>query len=365
MGERRYSIFTGSGSSLPERRVENQDFIGNEFFLDYGVPVDPADNPRVLAKFREITEISERRYATDDLVASDLGAEAAEAALADSGTDPETLDYIIVAHNFGDVRADNLRLDFCPTLAARIKERLRIRNPRCVAYDLPFGCPGWLQAVIQADYFIRSGDAERALVVGAETLSRVSDPHDRDSMIYADGAGAAVMEAAETEEPVGILSHATRSDTLEHARLLRMGPSYDPQYPVDRLFLKMYGRKLYEYAVQTVPVVVRDSLDRAGLNLTDVAKVLLHQANAKMDHAILKRLFRLYQVDEIPTRIMPMTISWLGNSSVATLPTLFDLMRRGRLDGQEFCPGDVVLFASVGAGMNINSLVYRDPRPTT
>lgn len=206
-----------------------------------------------------------------------------------------------------------------------------------------------------------SGDARHALIVGAETLSRVSDPHDRDSMIYADGAGAAVLEAAEAEEPVGILSHATRSDTLEHARLLWMGPSYDPQHPDDRLFLKMYGRKLYEYAVQTVPGVVRDSLSRARLTLTDVDKVLLHQANAKMDHSILHRLFRLYGLPEIPTHIMPMTISWLSNSSVATLPTLFDLMRRGRLDGHEFCSGDVVVFASVGAGMNINSLVYRYP----
>ncbi len=361
MGARRYSVFTGSGSCVPTRKIENQNFIGNEFFLDYGQPLDPADNPRVVAKLRDITEISERRYASDDLVASDLGAEAADLALADADTDPESLDYIIVAHNFGDVRADRLRLDLCPTLAARIKERLRIKNPSCVAYDLPFGCPGWLQAVIHADYFLRSGDAKRALIIGAETLSRVSDPHDRDSMIYADGAGAAVLEVAEVQEPVGILSHATRSDTLDHARLLWMGPSYDPGHPGDRLFLKMYGRKLYEYAVQTVPGVVQDSLNRAGLDLNDVAKVLLHQANAKMDHAILKRLFRLYGMSQIPAQIMPMTISWLGNSSVATLPTLFDLMRRGHLDDQGFSPGDVLVFASVGAGMNINSLIYRYP----
>lgn len=358
---RRYSVFTGTGSLLPPRRVKNEEFIEHEFFLDYGEPLDPADNDRVVAKFRDITEISERRYATDDLVASDLGADAAALALSDADTDPETLDYVIFAHNFGDVRADRLRLDFCPTLAARIKERLRIQNPFCVAYDLPFGCPGWLQGVIQADYFLRSGDATRALIVGAETLSRVSDPHDRDSMIYADGAGAAVLEAVEGEEPVGILSHVTRSDTLEHSRLLWMGPSYDPGHPDDRLFLKMYGRKLYEYALHTVPGVVRDSLNRAGLTLTDVAKVLLHQANAKMDHAILKRLFRLYEVEEIPAGIMPMTISWLGNSSVATLPTLFDLMRRDALGGQNLCSGDTVVFASVGAGMNINSLVYRYP----
>ena len=361
MDPKRRSVFTGCGSYLPTRTVENRDFLGNRFFLDYGQPLDPGENPRIVSKLREITEISERRWVEDDLVASDMGALAAERALEDAGTDPETLDYVVVAHNFGDVRSDNLRLDFCPTLAARIKEKLRIRNPSCVAYDLPFGCPGWLQAVIHADYFLRSGDSSRALIVGTETLSRVSDPHDRDSMIYADGAGAVVMEATETEGSAGILSHATRSDTVEHARLLWMGPSYDPAYPENRLFLKMYGRKLYQYAVQTVPGVVKESLDRAGLTLTDVAKVLLHQANEKMDQAILDRLFRLYGVAEIPHRIMPMTISWLGNSSVATLPTLFDLMRRGEMEEQGLHPGDVVVFASVGAGMNINSLVYRNP----
>jgi 3-oxoacyl-[acyl-carrier-protein] synthase-3 len=361
MSTRPFAVFTGSGSALPTRCVENPEFVEHRFFLDYGKPLDPAENPRVVEKLQNITGISERRYAADDVVASDLGAEAAAKALADAATDPESLDYIVVAHNFGDVRPGHVRLDLVPTLAARIKEKLRIRNPWCVAYDLPFGCPGWLQGVVQANYFLRSGEARRALVIGTETLSRVSDPHDRDSMIYADGAGAAVLEAVEGPEPVGILSHATRSDTLEHARLLTMGPSYDPADPPDKLFLKMQGRKLYEYAVQHVPGVVQESLKRARLTLTDVAKVLLHQANDKMDQSILQRLFRLYGVDDIPAGIMPMTISWLGNSSVATLPTLFDFMRRGSMDGQAFSPGDVVVFASVGAGMNINSLVYRHP----
>jgi len=364
MGTRRSSVITGSGSYLPTRIVQNQDFLANDFFMDYGVPIDPDDNSRIVDKLQEITGISERRYATDDLVASDMGALAGEAALVDADLDPETLDYILVAHNFGDVDARNRRLDFCPTLAARVKERLRIRNPSCVAFDLPFGCPGWLQGVIHADYFLRSGDASSALVIGTETLSRVCDPHDRDSMIYADGAGAVVMQARDpdqTDQDVGILSHATRSDTLEHARLLWMGPSYDPGHERDSLFLKMYGRKLYQYAVQTVPGVVKESLDRASLTLTDVTKVLLHQANAKMDEAILHRLFKLYGVVDVPRRIMPMTISWLGNSSVATLPTLWDLMRRGKMKGQRIEAGDLAIFASVGAGMNINSVVYRCP----
>ena len=238
---------------------------------------------------------------------------------------------------------------------------IRIANPACVAYDLPFGCPGWLQAVIQSDYFLRSGDAKRALVIGAETLSRVCDPCDRDSMIYADGAGAVVLEAQTHREPVGILAHAVRSDTLEHAGLLRMDRSFDREAEGAPLTLKMKGRTLYEYALATVPGVVQQSLERAGLTLAQVDKVLIHQANGKMDEAILKRLFKRFGVAEVPAGIMPMTVSWLGNSSVATVPTLLDLIVKGKLDGHSLASGDHVVFASVGAGMNINAMVYRWP----
>jgi 3-oxoacyl-[acyl-carrier-protein] synthase-3 len=121
----------------------------------------------------------------------------------------------------------------------------------------------------------------------------------------------------------------------------------------------MHGHEIYKYSVRTVPKVVKKSLDEAGFTLTDVKKVLLHQANQKMDEAILERLFKLYNIKNIPDNIMPMTISWLGNSSVATLPTMFDLLQRGKLDNHILHSGDIVVFASVGAGMNINSMVYR------
>jgi len=244
-------------------------------------------------------------------------------------------------------------------MAARVKRALGIANPSCVAYDLPFGCPGWLQAVIQVDYYLKSGDARRALVIGAETLSRVSDPHDRNSLIYSDGAGAAVLEARKGPERVGILAHAARSDALEHSRLMWMGKSFDPGYEDERLFLKMHGRQLYEYAVTTMPGLIAQSLEKAGVRLGDVSKVLIHQANSKMDEAILKRLFKAHGTGDIPEGIMPMTIARLGNSSVATIPTLLDLIRRGELDGHHLRRGDIVVFASVGAGMNINSVVYR------
>ena len=355
------SVITGTGSCIPSRKVPNQAFLDRTFFEDYHHPYPAGDTARIIAKFQEITDIAERRYAPDNQVASDLAVEAGRQAIDSAKIDPETLDYLIVAHNFGDVRVGTRSPDQVPTLAARVKSKLRIANPFCVAYDLPFGCPGWLQAVIQSDYYLRSGDAKRALVIGAETLSRMYDPCDRDGLIYADGAGAVVLEAQAHPEPVGILSHAVRSDTLDHVGLLRMGPSYDPGADEGELFIKMQGRKLYEYAIATVPGLVRLSLEKAGLSLEQVDKVLIHQANGKMDEAILKRLFRLYGISEIPAGVMPMTVSWLGNSSVATVPTLLDLVVKGKLEGHSLKGGDLVVFASVGAGMHINAMVYRCP----
>jgi len=359
MQDRFYTVITGTGSYIPSRLVDNNHFMTSTFFHDTGEPFDPGQNGTTTQKFKEITDIAERRWVEDDQVASDIGFEAGRAAIEAAAIDPESLDYLIVAHNFGDVAAGNRRSDFVPSLAARVKQKLAIANPSCIAYDLPFGCPGWVQALIQSDYFLRSGDAARALIIGTETLSRVSDPHDRDSMIYADGAGAAVLEARKSSRGVGVLAHSARSDTLVHAKLLWMGASYNPSFEGNDLFLKMNGRKLYEYALKTVPGVVKDCLDKAGLDLAEVAKVLLHQANGKMDEAIIQRLFRMYGVRQVPAGVLPMTITTLGNSSVATVPTMLDLILRGKLNGHQLAGDDIVVFASVGAGMNINAVAYR------
>ena len=348
------SIITGTGSYIPTVKMPNKHFLAHDFYGADGIKLEKS-NDEIINKFQEITCIDERRYVPDELNASDIAFLCAKMAL--DGTDKEDLDYIIVAQNFGDVKAGNIRSDMVPTIAARVKHKLKIENPYTVAYDIPFGCPGWLHGMILADYYIKSGDAKRVLVVGVETLSRVSDPHDIDSMIYGDGAGAALVEA--TDQDVGILSHVTRSDTFKDAYLLGVGKSYNPNHNGDELFIKMQGHEIYRYALRKVPEVVKRSLDKAGFTLTDVKKVLIHQANQKMDEAILKRLFKLYKEKNIPEHIMPMTISWLGNSSVATLPTLFDLLQRGKLNNHKLHPGDIVVFASVGAGMNTNSMVYR------
>ncbi|MFA6571678.1 MAG: ketoacyl-ACP synthase III [Bacteroidota bacterium] len=359
-----HSIFTATGSYIPKKIVKNEEFLYRNFYNSNKEKI-LKPNQEIVAKFEEITGISERRYITDNLVTSDIAYLSALDALNSSGFDKESIDYIIVAHNFGDVKSDNRRSDFVPSLAARVKHRLGILNPKTVAYDIAFGCPGWLQAVIQADYYIKSGDAKRVLVIGAEALSRISDPNDIDSMIYSDGAGAVILEARESEEPVGILSHVSRSDTMEFSKLLWMDSSYNPEFSENDLFLKMLGHKLYKYALQTVPGAIKECLEKVKLTLEDIKKVLIHQANGKMDEEILNRIFNLYGVTEGLTEkvkaIMPMTISWLGNSSVATLPTLFDLMLKGKIENHIANSGDTFVFASVGAGMNVNCLVYKMP----
>lgn len=354
------SVIVGTGSHIPASVVPNDRFLRHEFLGPGGQKIDKT-NEEIVQQFESITGIRERRYVPEDLVTSDIATLAAREALDSAGIDGESLDSIIVAHNFGDVRAHSLRSDLVPAIAARVKARLRIRNPRAVAFDLIFGCPGWLQGVIQTDAMIRAGDIRMGMVIGAETLSRISDPHDRDSLIYADGAGAVVLEARHTSERVGILSHAARSDTLDHSGMLFMGHSYKDETFLEALFLKMEGRKLYKYALNTVAGSIKEALENAGVPLGEVRKVLIHQANGKMDEAILNALYELFGVAQPPPNVMPMTISWLGNSSVATVPTLLDLILKGKMDGHALAPGDTVVFASVGAGMNINAAVYRFP----
>lgn len=350
------SIIISTGCCIPSEIVPNSRFLENEFYGADGVRLEKP-NPDIIDTLHNITGIRERRYLDDGLTTTDIAYEAALQAL--EGFDRESLDYIIVAQNFGDVRADNRRTDIVPTIASRVKHRLKIENPYTVAYDIPFGCPGWLQGMIMADYYLRSGDAKRALVIGAEVLSRVSDPHDVDCMIFADGAGATVVEAAESDG--GVISHVTRTDALNDAWMLRMGKTYNPNHNGGELYIKMDGHDIYRYALKTVPLVVKQALDKAGLTVMDVKKILMHQANAKMDGAILKRLFQLYGEESIPDGVMPMIIHWTGNSSVATIPTMLDLLLKGQLDGHRLSAGDVVVFASVGAGMNINAMVYRMP----
>lgn len=347
---------TGVGNYIPSETITNLFFDQHIFLNEEGILLKD-NNASISDKLKKITGIEERRYAHSTQVTSDLGLIAARSAIEDAGIDPETLDYIIFAHNFGDVRFGTVQSDMVPSLAARVKHLLGIKNNFCVAYDVLFGCPGWIEGMIQANAFIRAGIAKRCLIIGAETLSRVVDIHDRDSMIYADGAGAAVLEV-NNEDDAGIKSHLSASYTLNEKDYLYFGKSYNNEICPNTRYIKMDGRKIYEFALSNVPDAMKKCLDSSGYSINQLSKIIIHQANEKMDEAIVNRFYQLYGIP-MPENIMPMVIHKLGNSSVATIPSLLTMILKGELEHHEIKKNDVVLFASVGAGMNINAFVYQ------
>jgi len=353
------TVITGTGSYIPPFVQTNHDFAKHTFYSENHEPLSTPPQ-EVVEKFKQITGIAERRYTTDDLNASDIGSIAAKNAIENSGVNPEEIDQIIVAHNFGNVIKHTIQTDAVPSLGNHIKHALGIHNPNCIAYDILFGCPGWVQGVIQADAFFKAGIAKKAMVVGTETLSRVIDMYDRDSMIFSDGAGAAVLEYNEVpEDGAGMLSASMQSHSLAEVDYINMGKSFYPDSDSSIRFIKMKGRKVYEYAMKYVPAAMKDCIDKSGIEIQQLKKVFIHQANEKMDEGIIKRLYQLYGISNIPENIMPMSIHWLGNSSVATVPTLYDLVRTNKLENHQLSKGDIILFASVGAGMNINAVCYR------
>ena len=346
---------TGVGSYIPNVITTNQDFEKNEFFNQDGSQFE-YENTIIIEKFKSITGIAERRYVDDNLSNSDIATFASNKAIEDAKIDQEELDYLIVAHNYGDIKPNSEQSDTVPSIASRVKHLLGIKNPSCVAYDILFGCPGFVEAMIQANAFIKAGIAKKCLVIGSETLSRVIDPHDRDSMIYSDGAGAVIIE--ETNGEGGILSHESATFALDEAYFIYFGETFNKDISDKRRYIKMYGRKIYEFALKHVPNAMKSCLEKANLDISEVKKILIHQANEKMDEAIVKRFYKLYGLTP-PEHIMPMTINKLGNSSVATVPTLYDLISKDKMENHKLEEGDIIIFASVGAGMNINAIAYK------
>ena len=344
---------TGTGSSIPVNIESNSNFAKHSFYDSNGNAIDNS-NEVIIEKFKAITGIEKRRYINQNQTVVDISIDAAKKAIKDSGVNQEDIDYIIVAHNVGDITSGSNQVDTLPSLASKVKAKLKIKNPECVAYDILFGCPGWVEGVIQATAFIKSKMAEKCLVLGADTLSRVLDHTDRDSMIYADGAGASMIEVS--SQKGGILSHKTVTYTSEgEAEFIFYGPANKGANGTK--YIKMHGRKVYEFALNKVPLALQSCLESSGKNIKEVKKIFIHQANLKMDDAIVRRFYKLYK-KSMPDDVLPMNIQEFGNSSVATVPTLFDLVRKENYGGHKLEKGDLILFASVGAGMNINAISY-------
>lgn len=349
------SKIIGTGAYIPSNIIRNEDFLSHSFFDEKKNALNQS-NSLIVEKFKQITGIKERRYADSNISSSGMGMIAAEQAILNAGIDREQLDCIIVAHNYGDISEFGAPRQMVPSVASKIKHLLGIKNVQCIPYDLIFGCPGWVQGLIQADLYIKSGEAKNCLIIGAETLSRVLDNTDRDSMIFSDGAGAVIIQATQGEG--GLLSKAVQSDTREELEYIYADGSNSGEI-VESKFIKMKGRKVYEYALTHVPTAMKDCLEKSGHTISDLKMVFLHQANTKMDEAIIERFFQLCGVTHLPDNIMPMNIAHLGNSSVATIPTLLHQVVNGEMQGYNLREGDLIMFASVGAGMNINAVTYK------
>jgi 3-oxoacyl-[acyl-carrier-protein] synthase-3 len=353
-----YSSIIGTGSYIPELKITTEDFR-EHLFLDQKGQAFNKSNQELLAKFEEITGITERRYAPKGINTSDMGFFAAEKAIEDAGIDPETLDQIIVAHNFGNVEVEHNYYDLLPNLAARVKNRLGIKNSNCIAYDILYGCPGWLQGMIQADLFIKSGAAKRILIIGTDTVARVTDKYDRDQMLFSDGAGATVVEGVESGEPTGVLAHKAISDCGEEVNYLCMGPTFNQEQEFEGLYIKMNGRNVFRYGLDKIPGLAADCLKLANMQLEDIRMLLFHQANRKMIEQMAKRIYGQKGHKSFPEESLPINVDYMGNNSVATIPILMDNIRRGEFPGHEINSGDNVVFASVGAGMHANCMVYK------
>ena len=347
-------IITKTGCYIPKFAVKNEVFLQNSFLDEKGNPF-LKKNEEIVEKFSSITGIKQRRYADQNYNTSDLATFAAIKALETNNEEKESIDYIILAHNFGDTDFGSKQSGLMPSLASKVKSNLNIKNPNCVAYDLIFGCPGWLEGVIQSYNFIKAEAAKKCLVIGAETLSRVVDNVDRDSMIFSDGAGAVIIEKSNSENGIIAYKSVTYTDNNEVDFI-----NFDCSYNLtdENKYIKMKGRKVYEFALKKVPVAIKNCIDEANLDIEEIKKVFIHQANMKMDEAIVKRLYKLYN-KELPENILPMNIQSLGNSSVATIPTLFDQVLRNEIINHKLNKNDIIVFASVGAGMNVNSVVYK------
>ncbi|WP_185872693.1 3-oxoacyl-ACP synthase III family protein [Blattabacterium cuenoti] len=362
------SIITGTGHYLPKKIIKSDYFLKYSFYDQKGLKIKKS-NQEIINKFKKITEIEERRYVHKGLLNSDIATIAAKKALIHSKIYKEKIDYIISAHNYGDIHPLSYQSDLMPSIASRVKNKLKINNHKCRPYDMIFGCTGWIEGMILADQLIRSKYAKNILITSSETLSKVIDPHDQNAMIFSDGAGAAVLSAVDTttkeEENYGILYFDSQCNTNEEFHYLTNGPSLNPNYTKSLLNIRMNGRRIYEYALNEVPKMLKNILDHVNLHLNDIKKILIHQANAKMDYAIFKRLLKLYNYSSIDKglykKLMPMTIQKFGNSSVATVPTLLDLILKGEMPNHNIQPGDTILMASLGAGMNINGMIYRFP----
>jgi 3-oxoacyl-[acyl-carrier-protein] synthase-3 len=323
--KRTRSIVRGVGSYLPRRKLTNQDL---EKLVD-------TSHDWIVQR----TGIEERHIAEDDETTSVLGIKAAEAALADAGLTADDIDLVICATSTPDYTF--------PSTATMIQTGLGMTHG--AAFDLQAVCTGFVYAVATADKFLRSGSHKRALVVGAETFSRILDWNDRTTcVLFGDGAGALVLEAQEGEGSSadrGVLTSHLRSDGRYRDKLyVDGGPGSTKTTGV----LKMEGREVFKFAVGMVADVVQDAFKATGTSADELDWFVPHQANRRIITASADKL-------GIAQEKVVITVNKHGNTSAASIPLALDAARKdGRIKD-----GDLVMIEAIGGGFTWGSALIR------
>ena len=315
-----HSVVLGVGSALPERRVDNDELAQT---------VDTTD-----AWIVERTGIRSRYVAGDDETTASLATEAAKRALDHAGVEAEGIDLIVLATATPD--------QTFPSSATKVQAALGIDD--CIAFDVHAVCTGFLYALSVADSMLRSGNARRALVIGAETFSRILDWEDRGTcVLFGDGAGALVLGAEETDG--GILATRLHADG-RHNDLLFVDGGPSTTGTVGKL--RMKGREVFRHAVVNLAEVMNEVLEAAGLTSADVDWVVPHQANARILDATAKKL-------GLPSEKVVVTVDRHANTSAASVPLAFDTaVRDGRIQR-----GDVVVLEAMGGGFTWGAAALR------
>ncbi|WP_294392085.1 beta-ketoacyl-ACP synthase III [uncultured Sphingomonas sp.] len=315
------AIIAGSGSALPVRRVTNDELAQT---------VDTSD-----AWIVERTGIRARHIAGEGETTATLATAAARKALAAAGIDAAAVDLIVLATATPD--------QTFPATATKVQDALGIVD--CVAFDVAAVCSGFLYALSVADNMIRGGGARTALVIGAETFSRIIDWEDRTTcVLFGDGAGAMVL-TAEADSDRGILATALHADG-RHNQLLYVDGGVSTTGTVGKL--RMKGSEVFRHAVVNLAAVLREAIDKAGLSVTDVDWVVPHQANARILDATARKL-------GLPAERVVVTVDEHANTSAASVPLAFDVaVRDGRIRR-----GDLIVLEAMGGGFTWGAAVAR------
>ncbi|TNE37210.1 MAG: ketoacyl-ACP synthase III [Alphaproteobacteria bacterium] len=320
------SVAKGAGSYLPERILTNGELAKM---------VDTSDE-----WIQERTGIRQRHIAAENEKTSDLGEKAARRALKDAGIEASEVDLIVLATATPDRTF--------PATATRIQARLGITHG--AAFDVQAVCTGFIYAMATADNFLKSGQFKTALVIGAETFSRILDWEDRTTcVLFGDGAGAIVLQAEEVENPSnqdrGVLDSYLRSDG-RHGDLLYVDGGPSSTQTVGHL--RMAGREVFKHAVVNIAEAIEKSLEHTGLTIDDVDWFVPHQANQRILTATARRI-------GLPDEKVVTTVSKHGNTSAASVPlALVEALRDGRIK-----KGDLVLMEAMGGGFTWGSALVR------